>query len=57
MGHNSVVSGYPKSTGILWVDRLSKGPPGIGASHLWWSFMRSKEALYMKLIKGLSSPL
>ena len=27
MEHNSVVSGYPKSTGILWVDGLSMGPP------------------------------
>ena len=33
MGHNSVVSGYPKSTGIPRVDGLSTGPPGCGASH------------------------
>ena len=33
MGHNSVVSGYPKSIGIPWVDGLSMGPPGFGASH------------------------
>ena len=26
MGHNNVVSGHPKSTGILLVDRLSMGP-------------------------------
>ena len=32
MGHNSVVSGHPKSTGISWVDGLSMGPPGFGAS-------------------------
>ena len=32
MGHNSVVSGYPKSIGIPWVDRLSTGPSGFGAS-------------------------
>ena len=30
MGHNSVVSGHPKSTGILWVDGLSTGPPDLG---------------------------
>ena len=30
MGHNSVVSGHPKSTGILWVDGLSMGPPDLG---------------------------
>ena len=34
MGHNSVVSGHPKCTGILWVDGLSTGPPGFGASQL-----------------------
>ena len=32
MGHNSVVSGYPKSTGIPQVDGLSMGPPGFRAS-------------------------
>ena len=32
MGHNSVVSGYPKSTGIPQIDRLSTKPPGFGAS-------------------------
>ena len=30
MGHNSVVSGHPKSTGILRVDRLSTEPPDLG---------------------------
>ena len=30
MGHNSVVSGHPKSTVILQVDRLSKGPLDLG---------------------------
>ena len=34
MGHDSVVSGYPKSTEILRVDKLSTGPPGFGASQL-----------------------
>ena len=34
MGHNSVISGYPKSIGIQWVDGLSTGPPGFGASQL-----------------------
>ena len=32
MGHNSVVSGYPKSIGIPRVDGLSTGPPGFGLS-------------------------
>ena len=32
MGHNSVVSGYSKSIGILRVNGLSTGPPEIGES-------------------------
>ena len=34
MGHNSMVSGYPKATGILRVDEFSTGPPGFGALQL-----------------------
>ena len=34
MGHNSMVSGYPKSTGIPLVDELSTGPSGFGALQL-----------------------
>ena len=34
MRHNSVVSGYPKSTGIPLVDGLSTGPPSFGVSQL-----------------------
>ena len=30
MGHNSVVSGPSKSTGIPRVDGLSMGPPDLG---------------------------
>ena len=30
MGHNSVVSGHSKSTGIPPVDGLSTGPPDLG---------------------------
>ena len=30
MGHNSVVSGHPKSTRIPRVDELSTGPPVLG---------------------------
>ena len=30
MGHNSVVSGHPKSIGILRVDGLSAGPLDLG---------------------------
>ena len=32
MGHNSMVSGYPKSIGIPRVDGLSTGPSGFGVS-------------------------
>ena len=32
MGHNSVVSGYPKFIGISRVDELSTGPLGFGES-------------------------
>ena len=40
MGHNSVVSGYPKSTAPQ-VDGLSIGPSGFGASQiLSFLFMR-----------------
>ena len=30
MEHNNVVSGHPKSIGILRVDGLSKGPSDLG---------------------------
>ena len=30
MGHNSVVLGHPKSTGIPRVDKLSTGPWDLG---------------------------
>ena len=34
MRHNSVVSGHPKSTGILWVDELLTGPWIWGVTRL-----------------------
>ena len=34
MGHNSVVSGHPKSKGIPRVDGLSTGPPDLGCHSL-----------------------
>ena len=30
MGHNNVVLGYSKNTGIPQVDGLSTGPPDLG---------------------------
>ena len=30
MGHNSIISNHPKSTGIPQVDGLSTGPPDLG---------------------------
>ena len=35
MGHNSVVSGYSRSTGIPWVNGFSMGPLGFGASQIY----------------------
>ena len=34
MGHNSVVSGHPKTIGILWVDGLLMGTPDLGCHSL-----------------------
>ena len=34
MGHYSVVSGHPKSTGISRVDRLSIGPLVLGCHNV-----------------------
>ena len=34
MGHNCVVSGHSKSTGIPQVDELSMGPPNLGRHNL-----------------------
>ena len=34
MGHNCVISGHPKSTGIPQVDGLSTGPPDLRVSQL-----------------------
>ena len=34
MGHNKVVSGHPKSTGIPRVDGLSTGPSDLGCHSL-----------------------
>ena len=34
MGHNSVVSGHPKFTGIPRVDGLTMGPPDLGRHNL-----------------------
>ena len=35
MGHNSVISSYPKSVGIPRVDRLSMGPPNFGCHNFF----------------------
>ena len=39
MGHNSVVSGHPKSTGIPYVDRLSTGTPNLGRHNIFVYFL------------------
>ena len=46
MGHNSVVSGHPKSTGIPQVDGLSTGPLGFGASQGDPNFARPNSKSY-----------
>ena len=35
MGHNSVVSGHAKSTGISRVDGQSTGPPYLGCHNIY----------------------
>ena len=44
MGHKDLVSGYPKSTGIMRVDRLSTGPLGFGVSQGFTCLMLIIEA-------------
>ena len=39
MGHNSMVFGHLKFTGIPLVDELSTGPPETGASHSFSFFI------------------
>ena len=38
MGHNSVVLGYPKSTGIPRVYGLSMGPSDLGCHIITYKF-------------------
>ena len=49
MGHNSVVSGYPKSIGIPGVDGLSMGPPSFGASQHSSCTLCKPKALYLRI--------
>ena len=44
MGHNSVVSGYPKSTGIL---RVVNGTLGFGVSHYRFTFIQ-KNSIFLR---------
>ena len=53
MGHNSVVSGHPKSIEIPWADRLSTGPPDLG-SHKFSPHQQNFEKLKV-LQKTLST--
>ena len=41
MGHNSVVSGHPKSTGISRVNGLSMGPLDLGCHILVSEFRQT----------------
>ena len=51
MGHNSAVSGHPKSIGIPRVDGLSIGPPGFRASQVVTNNEASFKATGMLLIE------
>ena len=42
MGHNNVVSGHSKSTGIPRVDGLSTGPPDLGCHRAKLSVQKIK---------------
>ena len=50
MGHNNVVSGYPKSIRISWVDELSIGPPSFGVSHSRFSNSQKLIGRELKLV-------
>ena len=49
MGHNNVISGHLKSTGIPYIDRLSMGPPEIRVSHiLYFPFLNLSKSFILK---------
>ena len=49
MGHNSVISGYPKSIGIPRVDELSTGPLDFRASQFsYLTYEFRTEILYRR---------
>ena len=53
MGHNSVVSSHPKSTGIPWVDGLSTVPLDLGChitKHLRTRHEKCQEYLVSMLV-------
>ena len=58
MGHNNVVSSYPKSIGISRVHGLSTGPPGFGVSQFRSTELRrsKREGLFL-FFSSLSIPL
>ena len=39
MGHDNVVSGHLKSTGIMWVDELSMRTPEFGVPQCYINVM------------------
>ena len=52
MGHNSVISGHPKSTGIPQVDGLSMGPPDLGC----YTSCNHIQANKCEMIGNITSP-
>ena len=59
MGHDSVVSGHLKSTGIPWVDKLSTKPPDVGCHSVTLTnkrcYISNKLILCKQDIKGANS--
>ena len=51
MGHNSVVSGHPKSIGISRVNELSTGPPDLGCNIKHCPIALNK-AIYRRLVNA-----
>ena len=54
MGHNSVVSGHSKSTGIPQVDRLSTEPPNLGCHTISLERLDNRLVGFYQIMKGLN---
>ena len=54
MGHNSVVSGYPRFIGISWIDGLSTEPSSFGVSHTYYIRRPRTHNLQQPMDPGMS---